>query len=224
MGISFIATSLFALYILSLPLVAVFLASTQQSYPALNSTQLQQSNAQAIIVLGGGTRPPAPEYDNKIVIHQRVFDRLRYTVRLAKKTKLPVLITAGKVFDHIKLAEAEIIRETLIKDFQFKANWLEDKSRNTAENAHYSYALLNKEKIYRIILVTQAMHMARAVEQFRNVGFQVTPAPTAFISYPSQITILSFIPSASALEISSMALHEFLGRWWYRLRYKSQIN
>lgn len=223
-GISLIATSLFALYILSLPLVSVFLASTQQSYPALNSTQLQQSNAQAIVVLGGGTRPPAPEYDNKIVIHQRVFDRLRYTVRLAKKTKLPVLVSGGKVFDHNKSIEAELIQETFIKDFQFKADWLEDKSRNTAENAHNSFDLLNKEKIHRIILVTQAMHMARAIEQFQNTGFQVTPAPTAFISYPSQITVLSFIPSASALEISSMALHEFLGRWWYRLRYKSRIN
>lgn len=224
MGISLIATSLFSLYILSLPLVAVFLASTQQKHPALNNKQLQQSDAQAIVVLGGGTRPPAPEYDNKIVLHQRVFDRLRYTVRLAKKTNLPVLVSAGKVFDHSQSAEADVIQETLIADFQFKADWLEDESRNTAENAHYSYVLLNKEKIHRIILVTQAMHMARAVEQFRNSGFQVTPAPTAFISYPSHITALSFIPAASSLNISSMTLHEFLGRWWYRLRYKTHIN
>lgn len=173
MGISFIATSLFALYILSLPLVAVFLASTQQSYPALNSTQLQQSNAQAIIVLGGGTRPPAPEYDNKIVIHQRVFDRLRYTVRLAKKTKLPVLISAGKVFDHIKLAEAEIIRETLIKDFQFKVDWLEDKSRNTAENAHYSYVFLNKKKFTESFWLHKQCIWLELLNSFEIVDFKL---------------------------------------------------
>lgn len=220
LGISLIATSLLALYILSLPLVSVFLATTQQSYPALNNSQILQSNAQAIIVLGGGTRPSAPEYDNQIILHERVFDRLRYAVRLAKKTGLPVLVSGGKVFDRTQPAEAEIIQETLVNDFQFKANWLENQSRNTAENAKFSYSLLSKESINRIILVTQALHMARAVDQFQNAGFQVTPAPTAFISYPNQITVLDFIPRASALAVSSMVVHELLGRWWYQLRYK----
>ncbi len=220
LGISLIATSLLTLFILSSPLISVFLASTQQCHPALNNNQIQRTNAQAIVVLGGGTRPAAPEYDGQIIIHQRVFDRLRYAVRLANKTKLPVLVSSGKVFDRPQPAEAEIIQEILVKDFHFKATWLENQSRNTAENAKFSYKILNKENIDRIILVTQALHMARAVDQFKNVGFQVTPAPTAFISYSDQISALSFIPSASALEVSSMVLHELLGRWWYQLRYK----
>ena len=106
----------------------------------------------------------------------------------------------------------------LINDFHFKANWLENKSRNTAENATFSYTLLSSNNIDRIILVTQALHMARAVDQFQNAGFQVTPAPTAFISYSNQITVLDFIPSAPALEVSSMTIHEILGRWWYQLK------
>jgi uncharacterized SAM-binding protein YcdF (DUF218 family) len=217
-GLSLIATSILALYILSLPLVSVFLASTQQTHPALSNTQIQQTNAQAIVILGGGTRPPAPEYDGKIIIHQRVFDRLRYGVRLAKKTGLPILVSGGKVFDRPQPAEAKIIQEVLVNDFHFKVNWLENQSRNTAENAKFSYTLLGKNNITRIILVTQALHMARAVDQFQNAGFQITPAPTAFISYSSQITILDFIPSAPALEVSSMAIHEVLGRWWYQLK------
>ena len=220
LGISLIVTSILTLYILSLPLVSVFLASRQQSYPALNNSQIQQTTAQAIVVLGGGTRSSAPEYDDQIIIHERVFDRLRYAIRLAKKTGLPVLVSGGKVFDQTQPAEAEIIQEILVNDFNFKANWLENQSRNTAENAKFSYRLLNKENIDRIILVTQALHMARAVDQFQNAGFQITPAPTAFISYSNQIPVLDYIPSASALEVSSMVMHELLGRWWYQLRYK----
>jgi hypothetical protein len=30
---------------------------------------------------------------------------------------------------------------------------------------------------------------------------------------------IDFIPSANALRLSTYALHEQLGRWWYRLRY-----
>ncbi len=219
LGISLITLALLALTILSLPLVSVFLTSTQEIYPAINSSQLQQTNARAIVVLGGGTRSSAPEYNNRTIIHNRVFDRLRYAVRLAKKTGLPLLVSGGKVVDRNQPSEAELMQETLINDFQFKATWLEDKSRNTAENAYYSYALLSKEKISRIILVTHALHMARAVQQFQNAGFQVTPAPTAFISQLDQITALDLIPSAPAFEVSSGVLHELLGRWWYQIRY-----
>ena len=220
LGNSLIALSLLALTVLSLPLASVFLTSIQEIHPAINSSQLQQTNAKAIVVLGGGTRSSAPEYNNRTIIHNRVFDRLRYAVRLARKTGLPLLASGGKVVDRNQPTEAELIQETLIKDFQFKATWLEGKSRNTAENAYYSYALLGKENITRIILVTHALHMARAARQFQNAGFQVIPAPTAFISQLDQITIFDFIPSAPALNESSMALHELLGRWWYLLRYK----
>jgi uncharacterized SAM-binding protein YcdF (DUF218 family) len=219
LGICLIALSLLALTILSLPLVSFFLTSTQEIYPAINNSQLRQTNARAIVVLGGGTRISAPEYNDQTIIHNRVFDRLRYAVRLAKKTGLPLLVSGGKVVDRNQPSEAELMQETLTNDFQFKAIWLEDKSRNTAENAYYSYALLNKEKITQIILVTHALHMARAVQQFQNAGFQVTPAPTAFIPPLDPITVLDLIPSAPALNQSSFALHELLGRWWYRFRY-----
>ncbi len=219
LGNIIITTSISALCILSVPLVATFLASSQESHKALQLSQLEQSHAQAIIVLGGGIRPFAPEYDNKAVILNKVFDRLRYAVRLSKKTELPILVSGGTVLNKASPTEAILIQDTLVNDFHLKAKWLEDKSRNTAENAQFSYNLLKKEKISRVILVTHALHMARAVEQFQKVGFTVTPAPTTFHSYPVQMTVLDFIPSASALKLSSNALHELFGRWWYQLRY-----
>ncbi len=219
LGNNIIIISLLVLCILSLPLVSTFLASIQEIYKALTVKQLEQSNAQAIIVLGGGVSAAAPEYGNQATIKNKVFDRLRYTVRLSKKTGLPILATGGNVLNEDIPPEAKLIQDTLINDFHIKAKWLEDKSRNTAENAQFSYNLLIKEKISRIVLVTHALHMARAVEQFQKVGFKVTPAPTSFHSYPAQLTVLDFIPSANALRLSTYALHEQLGRWWYRLRY-----
>ncbi len=219
LGNIIITISIAVLCILSVPLVATFLASSQESHKAFQIKQLEQNHVQAIIVLGGGIRPSAPEYGNKAVIRNKVFDRLRYAVRLSKKTELPILVSGGKVLNKASPTEAILIQDTLVNDFHLKAKWLEDKSRNTAENAQYSYNLLKKEKISRVILVTHALHMARAVEQFQKVGFIVTPAPTTFHSYPTQITVLDFIPSAPALRLSSNALRELFGRWWYRLRY-----
>ncbi len=217
-GIGLAMSCLVGLYLLSLPSVSVLLASIQQTYPALSKTQIQNTDAQAIVVLGGGTRPPAPEYDNHPVLHERVFVRLRYAVKIAKTTKLPLLVSGGKVFERKYPSEAELMQEALVQDFQYKAKWLEEKSRNTAENAQFSYAILGKKNIRKILLVTHALHMSRAVQQFRRVGFQVTPAPTAFIT-PENGSVFSYIPSASALETSSMALHELLGKLWYAFRY-----
>ena len=74
-------------------------------------------------------------------------------------------------------------------------------------------------KINRIILVTHALHMRRAVEQFQQHGLQVIPAPTLFLSKSDSLDLFSFLPSAKALENSSLVIHEILGRAWYKLRY-----
>ncbi len=217
-GVGLAIICLIGLYLLSLPAVSVMLASSQQIYPALSKAQIKNTDAQAIVVLGGGTRPPAPEYDNRTVLHERVLVRLRYAVRIARLTNLPLLVSGGKVFERKYPSEAELMQEALVQDFQYKANWLEEKSRNTAENARFSYQILGKENIRKILLVTHALHMPRAAQQFRRVGFNVMPAPTGFIT-PENRSVFSYIPSASALEVSSMALHELLGKLWYKLRY-----
>jgi uncharacterized SAM-binding protein YcdF (DUF218 family) len=53
----------------------------------------------------------------------------------------------------------------------------EDRSRNTAENAAFTKALVNPKPGERWLLVTSAMHMPRAVGVFRKAGFPVEPYP-----------------------------------------------
>ncbi len=79
--------------------------------------------------------------------------------------------------------------------------------------------ILQPLAIEKIILVTHAFHMPRALNEFKRVGFDALPAPTAFFSNQEKLSIFSFIPSAQALTVSSFILHEYLGLLWYRLRY-----
>jgi uncharacterized SAM-binding protein YcdF (DUF218 family) len=218
-GLLLVTFSSAILFILCLPIVANQLAESQEKYSALEHSQLVAINAQAIIILGGGTRPNAYEYENRVTVNIGVLERLRYAARISRLTKLPILVSGGRVFDWLETSEAAAMVEVMQKDFKTAVAFQEDQSRNTAENAEYSFALLAKEQINRIILVTQAMHMRRAVEQFERVGFKVTPAPTYFITNSEPIRLLDFFPSSQALDMSQMALHEWLGRWWYRFRY-----
>ena len=53
---------------------------------------------------------------------------------------------------------------------------LERNSRNTYDNALYTAVVLNNKNIKRILLVTSAFHMRRAVALFEKQGFDVVPA------------------------------------------------
>ena len=211
--------SLAILSLLSIPVVAKYLAATQEIYPPLSFSALDEFAPQAIVVLGGGLRTPAPEYEAQVTLKNRTLLRVRYAALLAKQTGLPLLVSGGKVLKTENPSEAEIMTAVLNNEYGLNVRWQEGNSRNTAENALYTNKLLSKEGVQRIILVTHALHMRRAVEQFQLQGFRVIPAPTVFWSISDELNLFSFLPSASALQRSSLVIHEIMGRIWYRLRY-----
>jgi len=217
-GLLVTTAALVVLVLVSTPLVVRYLAAVQERYPAMDVTRLQAGKAQVIVVLGGGMHSNAREYHGATV-NGRTLERLHYAARLARQTGLPLLVSGGNVFSARQPSEAELMAESLHNDFRIDARWLETRSRNTAENARFSHSMLARSGVSRIILVTHAMHMARALEQFELAGFEVLPAPTVFRGATSPVNLLSFIPSAQALEISAMAMHEQLGKWWYFFRY-----
>ncbi len=94
--------------------------------------------------------------------------------------------------------------------------WMEKKSRTTAENARYSYTLLAQEDKTEIILITSALHMRRAKWSFEQAGFKVLPGPTHFTEL-APLHFNSFMPKAQGLLLSSMAIHEWLGYWYYQI-------
>jgi uncharacterized SAM-binding protein YcdF (DUF218 family) len=61
---------------------------------------------------------------------------------------------------------------------------LEDKSRNTEENAVFTKRLVDPKPGERWLLVTSAMHMPRSVGVFRKAGFPVEPYPVAWQTLP----------------------------------------
>ncbi|MBE0469468.1 MAG: YdcF family protein [Methyloprofundus sp.] len=211
--------SLSALLLLSLPISIRYLANTQEIYPPLTIEKISRFSAQAIVILGGGLSKPAPEYAQAATLKTNSLARVRYGAFLAKKNQLPVLVSDGKVLAAKLPSEAEVMSEVLNNEFNQAVDWQEHRSRNTAENALYTWEILAKENIQRIILVTHALHMQRAVDQFVQQGFKVLPAPTMFLSRSDELDLLSFIPSAQALQRNTLVIHEMMGRLWYKLRY-----
>jgi uncharacterized SAM-binding protein YcdF (DUF218 family) len=171
--------------------------------------------AEAIVVLGGGTYFHAPEYGGDTVSEASLL-RLRYAAKLYRDTGKPILVSGGRPLGNT-LSEAQQMKRVLIEEFNVPVAWTEDSSDNTLENARASRQILQQSNIKRIALVTHAWHMPRAAAVFKAAGFEVIPAPTAYTtSY--QLDLLAFIPNAGALSDSRIFMHEVIGTFWYRLK------
>lgn len=202
-----------SLYALSTPVVASTLAWSLQAHPVLAPGSDLRA-AEAIVVLG-----TASVVRDDLGVHTaggRLLERLRYAASVHRRTGLPLLVTGGNRRPG-RPAEADVMARSLGNDFHVGVRFVENRSRNTSENAAYSAALLAPVGITRIVLVTHTSHMARAAGAFEDQGLTVVPAPIGhgFVS----LSFTAFLPRASALARSVAATREHLGRVWYGLRY-----
>lgn len=208
------------LLLASLPIVANINLRLLEGDSALSPTELAHPTAQAIVILSGGRKLDAPEYGNNDTVSMLTLERIRYGAWLHRHTRLPMLVTGGKVFESSRPAEAELMRQVLTEEYQVPVQWLEAYSRNSWENAEFSQVILKEAGIKRIYLVTQAWHMPRARMAFEAVGLEVIPAPTGFLHGDGDAPlILDFLPSSNALLTNYYLSHELMGIVWYKLRY-----
>jgi uncharacterized SAM-binding protein YcdF (DUF218 family) len=192
------ALALLALFAVSLPPVSGLLITTLERYPAITFQNLQR--AQAIVILGGDVYRHGPEYGGDGV-GGYTLQRVRYGASLQARTNLPILTSGTPV--------AELMKTVIEQEFHGKVRWAENRSWNTAESAAYCADILRSAGIHRIALVSSAWHLPRAVELFEWHGLEVLPAPTVFHGVPP-LHLIHLVPTARALQTSSLALREWL--------------
>jgi uncharacterized SAM-binding protein YcdF (DUF218 family) len=193
----------------------------------LLSASLEQRNApvapmdlpvtEAIVVLGGGVQE-----DRYGVNLKDPADRVWFGAKLFHAGRAPlVILTGGNAEELGDLWPEAPAMAAFIKDLGVPeaSMLLESTSRTTRENAVNTQRLLDERGITRILLVTSAQHMPRALATFRKLGIDAIPAPTDFnANPPSGSVLLAWMPSTESLGQSSRALKEYVGLWFYRLR------
>ena len=212
------------LWLLSCQGTAVWLARTAlPQYPPVTASQLKTARVQAIVVLGGGTFPDAPEYGTAQP-GPSTAARLRYGIWLSKQSGLPVAFSGGSGWAasananaNAKSSEAEVAARVATEDYGFTLRWVENRSRDTAENAQMVAPLLKRDGVQRIALVTDALHMARAMAEFERTDLVITAAPTGYV-LPTKSGVLQWIPSTDGLSSSTRLIHELLGLMTIKLR------
>lgn len=180
--------------------------------------------ADAIVLLGGGINPISMDPAHPDL--GPAADRIWHAARLYQAGKAPFIIaTAGYRWPEWLQAQssfrsaAESMRVLLVAFGVPEAAILEEgRSRTTWENALLTEELAAAKGIRRVLLVTSAWHMPRALAAFRQTGLEVVPAGADYGGPNGQPAVFSLLPSASALSRSSLMLREHLGLFVYRLR------
>lgn len=173
------------------------------------------TGAGAIVVPGAGTYRDAPEFGADDVAG-RALERLRMAARLHRATGLPVLVSGG-VTSEATASEAAVMAGALERDFGVRVTWREERALNTLENARHSARILLPLGIRRVLLVTHAWHLPRALWAFRRAGLDPVPVGLGYDTRTAR-EVLNPLPSLDALVQQRLVLHEVGGLAWYRLR------
>jgi len=218
-GVCFVL-GLGGLWLMSLPVVVQWSAELIEREPplALDEWATLSQRADAIVVLGSGRERGDVAWgaDQPTGVG---LERQRYAARLAKASGLPILTSGGLHYD-TPPTEAKLMADSLLSDFGVPVRWQEGQSRTTWENAQFSAQVLLPEGVKRVVVVTQAWHMPRAVWSFRKAGFEVVPAPVGFLGGDNARPLGGWMPEFKAFWQSGQLMNEVVGQVGYSLFYR----
>lgn len=128
--------------------------------------------ADAIIVLGAAAydAKPSPVFE----------ERIRHGIDLYKRGLAPALIfTGGYGGKGARFSESQVARRYALRQgVPDKAILIESLSRNTHENLRQASQVMQQHNLHKVIIVSDPLHMARALRISRDLGIQAVGSPT----------------------------------------------
>lgn len=159
------------------------------------------ADADAALVLGAAVigDVPSPVFE----------ERLRHAAALYRAGRIERIVLTGGRSPEDDLSEAEAGRRWLIADgIPQSAILLEDGSRTTLENLVFAAPILAANGIETVLVVSDPIHMRRAMEIAERINLPAAPSPTETSRYESLQTQIPFV----LRETWFMAQYLLLGR------------
>ncbi len=175
-----------------------------------------------IIVLGGSVMPELSVEWQQLETNQ-THERLSSFIQLAQLYPNAKLVFSGgnARINKDGPTEAQIVEAYFLQSgISQERLFIENKARNTAENASYSKQLVSPQSNETWLIITTAYHMPRAMGVFCQQNWKVIPYPVDHQTLPSKLyqSGFSLIGHANNLVFAS---HEWLGLLAYYLSGKT---
>ena len=213
--------SLIVLAILGLsPVGNALIIPLEERFPRWDATR---GAPDGIIVLGGAISPDVSSARDEVALNEAA-ERLTVVAELARRYPDTRIVFSGGsgalLYD--EGAEAPLALR-LLESFGIPRAriTLEDRSRNTVENAVLSKAIAQPKPGERWLLVTSAHHLPRAVGVFRKAGFPVEAYPVDWRTRGAEDALRPFASVGDGLRRSDTAVREWVGLAVYWLTGRS---
>jgi uncharacterized SAM-binding protein YcdF (DUF218 family) len=165
-----------------------------------------------LVVLGGAVSPDVSHDRGQPALNEAA-ERMTAVAKLARDyPKARIAFTGGSGRLFAGASEAHFVAD-LFESFGIARDRLilEDRARNTQENAVFTRMLVQPKPGERWLLVTSAHHMPRSVGLFRKAGFPVEAYPVDFRTRGPQDLKGPFGSMAAGLARTDAAMHEWAG-------------
>jgi uncharacterized SAM-binding protein YcdF (DUF218 family) len=226
MGFSILA---FAVMGLS-PLGSIMIAPLEERFPppafAMSSDARQTDpvlpKIAGIIVLGGAVDTHISTARHETALNDSA-ERMTAVAGLSRQfPDAKIIFTggvgslAGQIWGDISEADAS---RQLFKSFGIPDERMvfETRSRDTYENAEFTYSMLKPQAGERYLLVTSGYHMPRSMGLFRKAGFDVIAYPVNYRTAGPQDALRPFYSMADGLRQCNLAAREWIGllAYWF---------
>jgi uncharacterized SAM-binding protein YcdF (DUF218 family) len=204
------------------PIPGTLLRPLERQYPAITAAAINKSGPQNIfreikyiVVLGGG-HTSDPNVPTASQLSSASLIRLVEGIRLHRE--LPgtkIILSGGRGFGPVP--EAETLSQVAQALGVTPEEMIVEKvSQDTEAQARIIKEIVSQDKF---ILVTSASHLPRAVALFKKQRMDPVPSPVGHLIKESPAVTPGIpLPSVYSLDESEVALHEYLGIGWARLR------
>jgi uncharacterized SAM-binding protein YcdF (DUF218 family) len=205
--------SIFWLAIISFPFLPDLLVKSLEDrfHPLLEVSQFNPKDSVYILVLGAGYT------DNKNLppndqLSSNSLSRLSEAIRLHRLLNASLLVLSGSMHGQ-KVTEAELFMQTaLALGVEENEIRLLGTPKNTRMEAYDYTSKFGTNNT--LILVTDAIHMPRAMFLFQKAGQKPIPAPTNHLLKSNGRKLSDWLPSALNIYKMEYAMHEIIGLAW----------
>jgi len=214
-GRRLVVTSLIALAVLGLsPLGNTLIIPLEQRFSPWDA---DEGAPDGIIVLGGAISPDVSVARNDVALNESA-ERVTAVAELAQRYPNARIVFSGGsgALFHEEGTEAEFAARILQSfGIPYGRVLLEDRSRNTFENAVFTKELLQPKPGERWLLITSAYHLPRAIGAFRKVGFMAEPYPVDWRTRGWDDALRPFTTMGDGLRRTDTAVREWVGLFMY---------
>jgi uncharacterized SAM-binding protein YcdF (DUF218 family) len=163
-----------------LPIGQMLISPLEDRFPKWDEARV----VDGIIILGGALNPDLTAARGQIALGSEA-ERFTEVATIARRYPSARIVFSGGTGRLLSgLPEANYV-VPLLESFGIASSriMLEDRSRNTEENARFTKELVQPKPGERWALLTSAIHMPRSIGCFRRVGFEVEPYPVDWRTY-----------------------------------------